>query len=221
LIELWTLVFAKYPLAGTVNTRMCPPLTSEQAAEVQRACLGHVLARAQSPRRRTLVAVAPDESMGDFQGWLGDAVELWPQGAGDLGTRLARAASRAFAAGAPAVLFLGTDSPTLPWGVLAEIPAVLRDHDAVIGPCADGGYYAIALAADHPALFENIAWGSSAVSEQTRHQAEVAGLRLAELPPGYDLDRVADLHRAVADLDRAGETGPLSKTLRRILATIS
>jgi glycosyltransferase A (GT-A) superfamily protein (DUF2064 family) len=46
-------------------------------------------------------------------------------------------------------------------------------------------------------LFEGIAWGSGSVLATTRTRAAGAGLRLAELPPSWDLDRSEDLDRAV------------------------
>jgi glycosyltransferase A (GT-A) superfamily protein (DUF2064 family) len=50
----------------------------------------------------------------------------------------------------------------------------------------------------HPALFEQVAWGSATVLAATRARAIDHRVRLAELPVSWDLDRGEDLDRALA-----------------------
>jgi len=56
----------------------------------------------------------------------------------------------------------------------------------------------IGMTRSHAELFDAIPWGSSAVLAATRARAAAHGVRLAELPTCWDLDRAADLDRAVA-----------------------
>lgn len=201
------LVFAKAPQPGRVNTRMTPPLTTEQAAQVHTRSL-HVVWRnlVQLDASAELIAT-PDSAADEMASLLGaDPAQCYPQGDGDLGTKLARAFQRAFQTGAKHVLALGADSPTLPIARLHDALRTLNDHEAVIGPCDDGGYYLIGLSAkqDRPArhfeLFHQINWGSSEVADQTVAQAKRNDIDLALLDPWYDLDKYSDLARAAADL---------------------
>lgn len=202
------IVFAKAPVAGSVKTRLVPPLTPEQAVRVHAAALRDTVARAER-------AVADAE----LEVWVGgtgaDAVEriaaLVPgravrrQGVGDLGARLAGALAVAFEAGCDRVAVIGSDHPTLPAAHLAAILDALDDADAVLGPSDDGGYYAVAVRrAGWPrarALLDGIPWSSPDVLTITRQRARHAALSLAESPVWYDVDDAGDLERAFRDAE--------------------
>jgi hypothetical protein len=64
---------------------------------------------------------------------------------------------------------------------------------AVLGPSNDGGYYLLGLKAPHRRLFEDVAWSTSQVAQQTRARAAEIGLDVHELPEWYDVDDVASL----------------------------
>ena len=68
----------------------------------------------------------------------------------------------------------------------------------VIGPADDGGYYLIA-AARLPAVFSDIAWGSSEVCARTEAAALNDGFTVHRLVTMGDVDTADDLRRAAAD----------------------
>ena len=70
----------------------------------------------------------------------------------------------------------------------------------VLGPAEDGGYYLIGLKRAHPRLFEEIAWSTPLVFAQTVERAREIGLEPVVLPPWYDVDDVASLHRLHREL---------------------
>lgn len=211
-----TLVFAKLPEPGRVMTRLCPPLTPAQAADVQRLCLRRVWRMAGNHGDRCILVASPDTASEAFARLLGDDIVVWPQGGGDLGARLTRATRRAFEEEAAGVTLLGADSPTLPWVVLDTLGNLLDDDDVVLGPSADGGYYLLAMRAYQPVLFERIDWSTDRVARQTRERAGGVGLSIRELPTGYDIDSIGDLRRAIRDLARDGEA-ELAATLGEIV----
>ena len=148
------LIFAKYPTPGKVKTRLVPPLTPQQAADLHRAALAATceLVRAVGGVRSVLVGT-PDDNVALLARELDTLLDdHWPQGTGSLGDRLVRAADRAFADGSPAVLLFGADSPTIPIAYIHEAIGSLLRHPAVMGPCDDGGYYLLGLAKPRPAL---------------------------------------------------------------------
>ena len=69
----------------------------------------------------------------------------------------------------------------------------LEEHDAVLGPAADGGYVLIGLRRPAPELFAGIPWGTDAVLAGTRAALDRLGWTWAELPTLHDLDRPEDL----------------------------
>ena len=96
------------------------------------------------------------------------------------------------------MLLIGTDCPAQTVDDLRAAVAALRSADAVVQPAEDGGYVLIGMNEPRPALFTGIAWGSNGVLAATRMRAEEHGIRLAELPTCWDLDRSEDLDRALA-----------------------
>jgi hypothetical protein len=79
----------------------------------------------------------------------------------------------------------------------------------VLGPSSDGGYYLLGLKAAHGRMFQDIAWSTERVAEQTRARASEIGLEVDVLPLWYDVDNVEDLRRLHAQLcrDNGAPTG--------------
>ena len=113
------------------------------------------------------------------------------QGTG-LGARMHHALGEALETASHAVL-IGTDCPELDADYLADAITALTEHDAVLGPVADGGYVLIGLKrADHR-LFYDIPWSTDRVLDLTRSRLTELDWRWAELPTLRDLDRPSDL----------------------------
>lgn len=215
------LIFAKYPQPGRVKTRMVPPLTPEQAALLHSASLRAVCALVRRVTENAVLVVTPDDSMAAFGDLVGGFPSIVrPQGGGDLGDRLDRAARWALDAGADGVILLGADSPTLPAKYLRDALRLVPGHDVVMGPCDDGGYYSLGLRKPASELFDGIDWGTSRVAAQTRARAESAGLKLVELPSWYDLDHYENLSRAAQDLGVAGRDSPAATAALRDLIAV-
>ncbi len=224
------LIFARYPQPGKVKTRMTPPLTPQEAAELHLASLRAVCESLQACGDLTSVlVVTPDDRAemlnkkvsGRISGCpknYPDTFSTWVQGGGSLGERLCRATDRAFVAGADAVLMIGADSPTLPAKLVMDAVTALTSHEAVLGPTHDGGYYLLGLRGPIPLLFDRIDWGTDRVAEQTRQRALEVGVDLAEVQSWYDLDRFDDLRTALGDLSAAEEPlRPAAASLKRLM----
>lgn len=197
-------------------TRLCPPLTHEQAATVHRACVSLLCERAFRawPVRPTL-AITPDDAEARFREFTGPFIAIMGQGDGDLGERLARAAKTALDDATPAVLIIGSDSPTMPARLIDDALSQLAKSDVVIGPCEDGGIYVIGMKRADDRLFEGIDWSTDRVAEQLKASATRCGMTVAELETWYDIDRPADLERALSDMHDADELDDYA--LRRVL----
>ena len=115
-----------------------------------------------------------------------------------------------FVRGHAAAVVLNADSPTLPTALLNETAEMLaRPGDrAVLGPSSDGGYYLLGLKAAHRRMFEDIAWSTERVAEQTRERAREIGLDMHVLPEWYDVDDVGRLRRLHAELRRTRADEP-------------
>lgn len=194
-------VFAKQPVAGQVKTRLCPPLSTQEAARLCQVALAETVQRLWDCPLRMVLMYAGEHD------WFKRAfpeVLLVPQVAGDLGQRLQHASSQLFAAGGSPILFIGSDSPDLPVSLIMAALAGLRAVDVVSVPCVDGGYALIGLNRPCPDLFADIPWSTGQVLEATREQVRHAGLTYRELSEWDDLDDLAALQRLVK---RSPDTG--------------
>jgi glycosyltransferase A (GT-A) superfamily protein (DUF2064 family) len=90
-------------------------------------------------------------------------------------------------------VLIGTDCPGYHGAYLSAALDALTDHDAVLGPAADGGYVLIGLRRPAAALFAGMPWGTDAVLAGTRSALASLGWSWVELPTLSDLDRPEDL----------------------------
>jgi hypothetical protein len=189
-------VFAKSPRPGLVKTRMSPPLTPRQAAELYACMLADVLR--ESARWCTelglgaVVAVHPPEACAEIAALAPAGFRAVPQRGAGLGARMEWAVREAAAGGARRVLLRGSDSPALGAEALAAALAALGEVDLVVSPDRDGGYQLLGLRAPAPGLFDH-PMGTSRALADTLARARSRGLRTRLLAPGFDLDRAEDL----------------------------
>jgi rSAM/selenodomain-associated transferase 1 len=197
-------VFAKWPAAGAVKTRLCPPLTPAQAAAFYDAMLTDVLgAMAREAPKRGLalaLAVTPADRAAEFA-VRAPAFRVFVQAGADLSQRLEHAAASELARGAQRVLLRGSDSPALAPEVLDAALAALERVDVALSPDRDGGYNLVALRRFAPGLFAH-AMSTRTVLEDTRAAAAGLGLPCEVLAPGFDVDTAADF--ALLRAARAG-----------------
>ncbi|MBI4543737.1 MAG: TIGR04282 family arsenosugar biosynthesis glycosyltransferase [Gemmatimonadetes bacterium] len=205
------LIFAKLPAAGRVKTRLTPPLPPDEAASVYEACLRDVVAR--SARERARVELWYEDGAGAEAYFQAEFAHL-PQGVqatGDLGEKLRDAFQRCFDDQGERTVIIGSDSPTLPEGVLGAAFDDLHEVDAVLGPTRDGGYYLVGVrGASWPRaerLFRGIPWSSDEVFRTTLERSAECGLELRLLPGWYDIDRLEDLQQALDDVPADSHLG--------------
>ncbi|CAN5694465.1 hypothetical protein BH24CHL1_BH24CHL1_16380 [soil metagenome] len=221
-------IMGKVPEVGQVKTRLSPPLTPEHAALLYTAFLRDAMLLGLSVPQCNVSVVLPE---GNDERQLHDLApagfSFVQQPGNGLGEGLRGAIRLLLGHGAGSVALIGSDSPTLPEEYIEQAFDLLeRDcADVVLGPAGDGGYYLIAVRADHPRLFEDITWSSELVMDQTLERAREANLRVELIPEWYDIDDGASLHRLVADLGSDGHlaapaTRVALRTLRRLGAEL-
>ena len=210
-------IMAKAPRAGEVKTRFCPPLSLVDAAELYRRLLLDKIEQVRSLRTASLaIAYTPDEARAFFEE-VAPGFVLVPQRGADLGDRLANSLGELLDTGHRGALAIDSDTPTLPLEFLQQALdlIVTPEIDVVLGPTEDGGYYLIGLRAVHRELFEAMAWSTQQVLPETIRRADAKGLRVACLPPWYDIDTPDDLARLRMTL--AASDGDVPRHTRQFL----
>lgn len=192
------LLVAKAPAAGRSKSRLVPPLSAEQAARLHEALLLDTLdaCRTEAPGVGLLHADAGEAPV--LAALAGSETPLVLQEGRGLAQALPGAISR-FAGSGPVAL-VSSDLPGLPRGALGRaFERLAASADVVLGPALDGGYWLIAMAADHAAPFREIPWSTPAVLGVTVARCAEAGLAVELLEPWRDVDTLVDLDFLVED----------------------
>jgi len=227
-------VMSKAPQAGTVKTRLVPPLTYEEAAALSICFLRDTalnIAKVAAIGASESVAVyTPVGAEAAFDGLLHKGFKLVAQRGQSFGERLFYATEDLLALGFQSLCLIDADSPTLPGPFLLDAVRWLAQPGdrVVLGPSDDGGYYLIGLKSAHARLFEEITWSTDQVLRQTIERARELKLEINLLPAWYDVDDGATLHRLCdelflpddRDVRRDGFTGYKAEHTRGYLARL-
>lgn len=190
------LIFTRYPVAGRTKTRLMPILGAEGAAALQRRMTELTLRTADQLAAATGVELEIFHAGGrttQMAAWLGPHRRYCRQGAGDLGAKISRAFAAAFQDGCRQVMLIGSDCPALSPELLATAFSRLTNHDLVLGPATDGGYYLVGLTRAQPLLFTPRSWGAGLLLAETIAVAQKNALKFSLLEELPDVDRPADL----------------------------
>lgn len=206
------IIFAKQPAAGMVKTRLTPPLSPGEAAELYRCMLCDTLAKTrQLPGITPVIFYQDDPGAGDYFHGLAPEIEALPQQGSDLGERMQRAFAEMFSRDHVEVAIIGSDSPDLPAEFISGSFRLLADEgkDLVVGPTEDNGYYLLAMKRLWRELFHDMPWSTGEVLPLTLARADSAGIGTGLLPVWHDVDAAVDLLRP--ELVDDGNDAPLTR----------
>lgn len=184
------IVIAKAPVPGRSKTRLTPPCTPEQAADLAEAALADTLdtVLACSAQRRVLVL---DGEVGSDASWLPPGFDVIPQRGNGLGERLAAA----FEDTGDAAFLVGMDTPQL---TPALIDAGLAEPCA-LGLAHDGGWWGLSLPAPDARAFADIPMSADDTGAHQHARLLALGLAPELLPVLRDVDTIADAHAVAAE----------------------
>ncbi len=187
-------IFAKDPVPGTVKTRLCPPLSIREAAELYRISLEETIGNMAGAGVDLTLFYAGGESFfrNTFPG-----IAREPQRGDCLGERMENALALLLSKGARAAALIGSDSPDLPLSLVCEAFESLEKDEVVTVPAADGGYILIGECRHVPELFRDMVWSTDRVLAETRARAQRYGIRYWEVGRWEDVDDLRALQRLV------------------------
>jgi uncharacterized protein len=180
------IVLAKEPIAGRVKTRLCPPCSPAEAARIAAAALADTLdAALASGADRVVLALD-----GRPREWCPPGVVVVGQGRGPLDRRLAHAWSHARG---PA-LQIGMDTPQLTAAELDQAMSELTggDADAVLGPAADGGWWALGMRRPRADAVLRVPTSRSDTGARQAARLAALGMRTRLLDQRTDIDTWLD-----------------------------
>ena len=225
--EAALIIFAKAPIPGQVKTRLCPPLAPDEAATLHGTMVLDTLERSRNLLGfDRFLACAPSKQHPFFKAvGARQGVHLLEQVQGDLGHRMHDMFCSLFESGYRSAVVVGTDLPTVHSELLRQALKGLADHDVVLGPSVDGGYYLIGLNRPMVELFSDIPWSTDQVLPSTLEKAQRLSLSVQLLTQHRDLDTLTDLQFYIQETQGPGRklissrTAQVLKTLANRLAT--
>lgn len=187
------LLFGRYPVPGRTKTRLIPYLGPLGAADFQRRMTEQSLDTLTGNPVAPVTFCYSGGRSGQVRRWLGARpVRFSPQDGGDLGLRMQAAIQSTLTTSHGPVVLVGTDIPEMTTDHIVQAFQALTDHDLVLGPSLDGGYWLVGCRRPVD-LFRNIPWGTSQVLEATLAAAGRQGLKVKQLAALNDIDTPADL----------------------------
>ncbi len=219
------IVMVKAPRAGAVKTRLVPPLSYNQAAALAACFACDVIRNTRRIAPDVVIAYTPADERALIENTLpknilhANSIYVEQRGI-DLGARLTNVATDVHLRGFSPLIFIGTDSPTLPASFIKDARRVLVENraDVTLGATDDGGYYSIGLRRPFPTLFDDVMWSTAHVYHQTVTNIRRSKLRLHELPRWYDVDEARDLTRLQMELERSEDARRRAPATYRWLA---
>jgi rSAM/selenodomain-associated transferase 1 len=194
------LVVAREPIPGKTKTRLSPPLTPDEAAQLYEMFLLDTLEiMRQVEDVHRFIVYLPLEANGYFRKLAPD-FQLLPQKGSNLGARLDNSLKQCLNSEYDHAVIMDSDSPSLPAEYVQQAFSELKASDGVIGPCDDGGYYLIGLNRPAPSLLREVQMSTNNVTQDTLVLAQKEGLRMAQLPMWYDVDNGKELSRLHHDM---------------------
>ena len=136
-------IMAKAPRPGVVKTRLTPSLSPEVVTAFYCCLLDDTLALARSLEGVEVAIMCPDSDVNELARFAGKDVTVVAQEGEGLAAGLISAFAHFAEGHQRRIIAFNSDSPHLPSSVLEDAFTVLAEHDLVVGPTDDGGYYLV------------------------------------------------------------------------------
>ncbi len=161
------IIFVKNPIEGKVKTRIAKTVGHSKAVEIYRELLEYTRKTAEAlPAESYVKTVYYGDYINYDDLWNGWQKAIQPQD-GDLGDRMKQAFREQFARGASHVVIIGSDCLDLKSQHLQAAFQRLHQHEVVLGPSTDGGYYLLGMNRLYEVVFDNMPWSQPDLMEKT------------------------------------------------------
>ncbi len=200
-------IMAKAPKPGAVKTRLTPSLSPEAVIDFYCCLLDDTLTLARSLSDVEVAIMCPESDVSELAQMAGGEARVVAQKGEGLAAGLTSVFAQ-FTESQRRTIAFNSDSPHLPGFVLEDAFETLAEHDVVVGPTHDGGYYLVGAKASHPTLFAHDGMGTSSALERLLSRTQALELSVGLAAPFYDIDVADDLTRLARELRLAPTMAP-------------
>ncbi len=184
------IIFIKNPIKGKVKTRIAATTGDEKALAIYQQLLNFTCSLTKKIECKRFLFYSDFIEKNDD--WNNAFFEKNTQYGDSLGDRMKNAFDFIFSKNIKKVLIIGSDCAELNKKVINDAFNSLDQHDFVIGPADDGGYYLLGMTSFEPTVFDNITWSSNEVLSKTIENIEHLDKNYFLLPVLSDTDTEKD-----------------------------
>jgi len=172
------IIFTRNPELGQVKTRLAKTIGDDATLKIYTYLLKHTAAISKQIKVDKYVFYSENIMKNDL--WDDDIFRKKLQNGTDLGARMYNAFAELFGLGYGKVLIIGSDLLDLNEQHIENAFNQLNQHEIVLGPSKDGGYYLLGMKTIHPKIFQNKVWGTNTVLADTLSDLQHNDLELLE-----------------------------------------
>lgn len=184
------IIFVRHPEKGKVKTRIAATLGEDKALEIYIELLKHTAEISADVIADKFVFYTNEIPGDDVWSRPGFIKKL--QCDHDLGMKMKSAFTEVLSQGYSKAIIIGSDCFELSAEIIEASFNMLDEKEVVIGPANDGGYYLLGMNVLHPFLFENKAWSTEQVFQQTADDLSERNISFAALDTLTDIDTAED-----------------------------
>lgn len=196
------MIFVKNLIPGMVKTRLAEDIGIDAALDVYMELVNQTNRVTQKVETDKTVYYSEYVEVEDV--WDTGDFEVAVQKGNSLGEKMSIAFDEAFDSYNKVVL-IGSDCYELTTKVIQHAFAQLEEHDLVVGPAEDGGFYLIGMKEYLPQLFQDKSYSTDTVLKELLEEAEEMELSVSQLPTLSDVDTLADLKKSGIPLEEVDE----------------
>ncbi|MEX0360564.1 MAG: TIGR04282 family arsenosugar biosynthesis glycosyltransferase, partial [Allomuricauda sp.] len=150
------LIFTRNPELGKCKTRLAAKVGDQTALDIYKFLLSHTVNITSELDVTKWVFYSNEIWEKDI--WANGTYQKKLQNGTDLGQRMLNAFQEGFESGYEKIVIIGSDMYDLSQADLELAFSQLNQHDYVVGPAEDGGYYLLGMTALNKELFQDKQW---------------------------------------------------------------
>jgi len=183
------LILTRNPELGKCKTRLAAKVGNKVALDIYKFLLDHTVTFTKNLKVEKWVYYSEEIWQDDI--WDNNVYQKKLQVGKDLGERMMNAFKEGFQAGFENIIVIGSDMYHLKQSDLEAAFSKFKDHNYVVGPAEDGGYYLLGMKSLKTELFQNKNWGTGAVLEDTL--SDIKNEKVALMDEKNDVDYYEDI----------------------------
>ena len=183
------LILTRNPELGKCKSRLAAKVGDQAALDIYNFLLDKTVSFTKDLKVEKWVYYSETIWMDDI--WDNKVYKKKLQVGNDLGERMMNAFDEGFMAGFENIIIIGSDMFHLDQTDLEAAFSKLMDHDFVLGPAEDGGYYLLGMKSLKKELFQNKEWGTNTVLADTL--SDIKDEKFVLLDEKNDVDYYEDI----------------------------